>query len=185
MRSFSILALLLLPFMAFQPLARAPKGPPRVVSVSQTLAKMKDNSAYFEALVATKMEIALDGPGGYPYVNYSVFAPTNAAMARLKSGNMAYLFTSGQQRKLQSVLAFSMVTDAKPQLTLRDGQLLHTTHNLMSLRVVQRGGRTWLTGGTAKPLELKAKPIVCDNGSIYVIDEVLLPLAQPTTATAR
>jgi hypothetical protein len=113
MRFFSILALLLLPLMAFQPLTRAPKGPPRVVSVSQTLAKMKDNSAYFEALVATKMEIALDGPGGYPYVNYSVFAPTNAAMARLKSGNMAYLFTPGQQRKLQSVLAFSMVTDAK------------------------------------------------------------------------
>jgi len=168
--------------MASQPLAEVSESPPRVVSVSQTLAKMKDNSAYYEALVATKMEVALDGPGGYPYVNYSVFAPTNAAIARLKSGNMAYLFAPSQQRKLQAVLAFSMVTDTKPQLTLRDGQLLHTTHNLMSLRVVQQGGRTWLAGGTPKPLELKAKPIVCDNGSIYVIDEVLLPLAQPASS---
>jgi hypothetical protein len=112
MRSFSIL--LLLPLMASQPLTGVPKSPPRVVSVSQTLVKMKDNSAYYEALVATKMEVALDGPGGYPYVNYSVFAPTNVAMARLKSGNMAYLFAPGQQRRLQAVLAFSMVTDAKP-----------------------------------------------------------------------
>ncbi|QKG52654.1 fasciclin domain-containing protein [Hymenobacter sp. BRD67] len=180
-----MLAFLLLVLTAFMPLAPTSRGPLRVVSVSQTLAKMTDNSAYFEALVATKLESMLDGPGGKPYPNISVFAPTNEAVKRLKTGGMAYLFAKGQERKLSSVLSFSMVSGATQQLALSDGQVLHTTHGGMNLHVVQRGGRTWLTGGTAEPLELKVKPIVCDNGSIYVIDEVLLPLARFAEAPVK
>ncbi len=173
---------LLWALMAFAPASHAlrftEKQPPHLVSVSQTLAKMRNNSAYFRALVAAKIETLLDSPA-LPYASqFTVFAPTNAAFEQLKSRGLADLFDKGQERKLQSVISFSVVSDAKPLMTLRDAQLLRTMHGNSNLRVMQHNGQTWLTGGTPEPLELRARPILCDNGAIYVIDEVLVPLAR-------
>lgn len=177
---FTLLKSLLLMILlaSATPATRAAKHAPRLVSVSQTLAKMKNNSVYFNALVVAKMETLLDGPGGYPYPSFSVFAPTNAAFEKLKERGLADLFLKGQERKLRSVLSFSIVSDAKPLMTLHNSQLLHTMHGNTNLRVMQSGGHTWLAGGSADPVEVRGKPILCDNGAIYVIEEVLVPLAR-------
>ena len=179
--SFRVLPLLCT-LLVFTSISRAglfiKESPLRLVSVSQTLAKMKNNSAYFNALVTAKIEPLLDSPALQYAPQFTVFAPTNAAFEQLKSRGLGDLFDKGQERKLQAVLTLSIVSDSKPLVVLHDAQLLRTMHGAINLRVVQHGGQIWLTGGTAEPLELRTKPILCDNGAIYVIDEVLVPLTR-------
>lgn len=179
----------MLPFLsvllAFTPPASVSKCPPQVVSVSQTLAKMRDNSVYFKALVAGKLDLLLDTPSGAPFQYYTVFAPTNAAIEKLRKGRFANLSAKEQERKMQSILAFTIVADDKPVLTLHDSQTLRTLHAFTILHVVQHNGQTWLTGGTAEPLELRTKPIQCDNGTIYVVDELLVPPARREMPATR
>jgi uncharacterized surface protein with fasciclin (FAS1) repeats len=179
----------MLPFLsvllAFTPHTIVSKRSPRLVSVAQTLAKMRNNSVYFQALIVGKLDLLLDTPSGAPFQYYTVFAPTNAAIEKLRKGRFANLSEKEQERKMQSILAFTIVADNKPVLTLLDGRMLHTLHAFTSLHVVQHNGQTWLTGGTAEPLELRAKPILCDNGTIYVVDEMLVPPARREMPATR
>ena len=144
-----------------------------LVSISQTLAKMKDESAFYAALQASGWEVLLDGPGSFPY---TVFVPTNAAFEKLKSRGYASLVDAANKSKLRAVVSFHAVSGRFPMAAFTDGQVLHTSHE-MTLAVTRRGGNMWVTGGTGAPVYVHSTDILCDNGIIHVIDEVLLPIA--------
>lgn len=143
---------------------------------------MKDETAFFSALEAANVEALLDGPGTF---RFTVFAPTNAAFAKLKSSGHAYLVEPANVRKLRAVLSFHMVAGQFSKAAFKDGQDVITSHGSVNLKIIKRNGRVWLFGGTPAPVELKTTEILCDNGIIHVIDEVLLPLASYAAPARR
>ena len=144
-----------------------------LVSISQTLAKLKDESAFYAALQASGWEVLLDGPGSFPY---TVFAPTNEAFEKLKSRGYASLVDAANKSKLRAVMSFHAVSGRFPLAAFTDGQVLQTSHE-MRLTVTKRGGNMWVTGGIGAPVYVHSTDILCDNGIIHVIDDVLLPIA--------
>ena len=152
-----------------------------LVSISQTLARMKGESAFYAALQASGWEVLLDGPGSFPY---TVFAPTNEAFERLKPRGYASLVDAANKNKLRAVMSFHAVAGRYPLAAFTDGQVLNTSHE-MKLTVTKRGGNTWVTGGTGAPVYVHSTDILCDNGIIHVIDDVLLPIVLRRVPASR
>jgi len=135
---------------------------------------MKNESEFFSALETAQVEALLDGPNTF---KFTVFAPSNAAFARLKAGDHRNVFEPANLRKLRAIMSFHMVSGQFSKAAFKDGQEVMTSHGTNNLKIVRRGNRVWISGGTPAPVELRTSEINCDNGVIHVIDEVLLPLA--------
>ena len=105
---------------------------------------------------------------------FTVFAPTDAAFAKLPAGTVESLLANPQ--KLAAILTFHVVpgkvlagdvvkaTGAKPK-----------TVNGQSLDVVVREGRVLVNGANVIQADVMAS-----NGVIHVIDTVLIPAAPAT-----
>ena len=174
-----------LPFCAFlallgltggtpSPIARPGAVTARPVSITQTLAKMPANAVFYRALVATRYEMMLDAPG-----EFTVFAPTDAAFAKLTARGHADVFAPANQRQLGSVLMYHMVPGRFSAAQLQEGQVLRTSQGQTTLRIARHGRTIGVYDTTPDgPAALQITDIPCDNGVIHVIDNVLLPLRQ-------
>jgi uncharacterized surface protein with fasciclin (FAS1) repeats len=144
------------------------------VSITQTLAKMPANSVFYRALVSTKYEMMLDAPG-----EYTVFAPTDAAFAKLTARGHAALLEPANARRLGTVLMYHIVPGRFLAAQLQNGHVLRTSQGTMTLKITKQGRSTWVyDSSTNGPATLQTVDIPCDNGIIHVIDNVLLPVVQ-------
>ena len=129
------------------------------------------------AIQACKLESALSG--------VTVFAPNDAAFAKLPSGTVDKLLKDIP--KLTAILKYHLVKgEAKPT---RNGITLNTMLDgsdgfpkELSVKItVGVPVSSFLWGGQDTPAQVltfvneKAEPIRCDNGIIHVIDQVLIP----------
>jgi uncharacterized surface protein with fasciclin (FAS1) repeats len=108
-------------------------------------------------LVAT-----LEGKGPF-----TVFAPTDAAFAKVPKATLAAL--AGNKAKLRAVLLYHVV---KGEVTAAQAAKLHSAKTLegKSLSIQVSGGKVIVGGATV----IKAN-VPASNGVIHVIDKVLIP----------
>lgn len=123
-------------------------------------------STLVTALSATNLVTTLQGPGPF-----TVFAPTNDAFAKIPSGILQYLLSN--PNVLTQVLLYHV---APGKVDLRPWLLTTPLTTVQGQRVFartsyHRSGATILVNNS----QVVLRPIVADNGIVYVIDSVLQP----------
>jgi uncharacterized surface protein with fasciclin (FAS1) repeats len=116
------------------------------------------------ALQAAGLVDTLKGPGPF-----TVFAPTDAAFAKLPAGTVEELLKPENRDKLTAILTYHVVP----------GKVMAAdVVKLSSAKTVQGGSlRVSTAGGTVKVNDatVTATDIAASNGVIHVIDTVVLP----------
>jgi uncharacterized surface protein with fasciclin (FAS1) repeats len=98
---------------------------------------------------------------------FTVFAPTDAAFAKVPKATLAAL--AANKAKLRAVLLYHVV---QGKITAAQAMKLHSAKTLegKSLPITVSGGKVIVDGATV----IKAN-VVASNGIIHVIDKVLIP----------
>ncbi len=144
------------------PVSAAPTAP------KQDLAQVAASSPQFSTLVSLLKKAGL--VGALKQGNYTVFAPTNAAFAKLPKSTLAAV---GKDRELlKTVLTYHVVKGKVPaaKVVTLDGKSVKTLAG-QSVKVTVRGGKVFLNGST----RVTKTDVMATNGVIHVIDRVLIP----------
>lgn len=132
-----------------------------------------DFSTLASVVKAGDMTEMLQGPGPY-----TIFAPTNAAFAKLPAGTLDDWMKPENKEKLRSVLQYHVLP----------GKIMAADIMAMSNPSMPRSAAgSTLNVKTTAPLmvndaNVTATDIVASNGVIHVVDTVLMPPATDTTA---
>ena len=123
------------------------------------------------AVKAAGLAETLQGTGPF-----TVFAPTDAAFAKLPAGTVEALLAD--KEKLTSILTYHVVSGKvlAGDIVKANGAT-PTTVNGLPLDIVVRDGKVLVNGA-----QVATADIVASNGVIHVIDSVLLPAAAPVGA---
>ncbi len=116
------------------------------------------------ALGAAGLVSTLQGPGPF-----TVFAPSDAAFAKLPAGTVEALVKPEAKAKLTGILTYHVVAG---KVMAADVVKLTSAKTVegQSVTVVVKDGKVHIDNATVVTAD-----IVCDNGVIHVIDSVLLP----------
>lgn len=134
------------------------------MDIVDTAVAAGDFDTLATALKAADLVGTLKGPGPF-----TVFAPTDAAFAKLPAGTLASLLQPENKQKLASILTYHVVPG---KVMAADVVKLTTakTANGQSLSVNPGGGRVMVDKAMVIQTDIK-----CSNGIIHVIDTVMLP----------
>ncbi|MDH6165021.1 putative surface protein with fasciclin (FAS1) repeats [Variovorax boronicumulans] len=136
----------------------------------------KDHSTLVAAVKAAGLVDTLKGPGPF-----TVFAPTNAAFAKLPAGTVDTLLKPESKNALTGVLTYHVVSgkldaaELKKEIKAGKGSAELKTVAGGTLIAKSKGGKITLTdekGGTAI---VTIPNVYQSNGVIHVVDKVLLP----------
>ena len=123
------------------------------------------------AVKAAGLAETLQGPGPF-----TVFAPTDAAFAKLPDGTVTGLLAD--KEKLASILTFHVVSGKVMAADIvKSNGAMPKTVNGLPLDIAVRGGKVYVNGVNVVTADVQAS-----NGVIHIIDSVLLPQAAPTPA---
>lgn len=122
------------------------------------------------ALQAADLVTTLQGPGPF-----TVFAPTDAAFAKLPAGTVETLLAD--KAALSAILTYHVVAGSVTagQVIAANGAKPATV-NGQTVDVVVRDGKVYVNGAQVTTADIRAS-----NGVIHVIDTVLLPPAPAAT----
>lgn len=127
------------------------------------------------ALRAADLVSALEGEGPF-----TVFAPTDAAFAKLPAGTVETLLKPENKAQLQAVLLFHVVPGALPAGEVVGASALDTLNGQrLKPAVSERDESASVSGAKLVSTDVRAS-----NGVIHVIDTVLLPSDKDIVATA-
>ncbi|MEF2279080.1 fasciclin domain-containing protein [Deinococcus sp. YIM 134068] len=137
-------------------------GVPTGNTIAAAVANNPDFSTLLSAVQAAGLTQTLSGPGPF-----TVFAPTNAAFAKVPADQLQALLNNPAQ--LRAVLLYHVVP-GRVTSTQVAGLTSATTAQGGSLTVSASGGTVQINDATVTQADLAAS-----NGIIHVIDTVLLP----------
>jgi len=105
---------------------------------------------------------------------FTVFAPTNAAFAKLPAGTVNTLLKPENKAQLVSILTYHVVSGKVPASTVvtLNGKSVATVQGA-SVRITVKGGKVKVNNANVTAVDIQAS-----NGVIHVIDSVLLPPAK-------
>jgi uncharacterized surface protein with fasciclin (FAS1) repeats len=145
-------------------------------TIVENAAKSIDHTTMVAAVMAAGLAETLSGAGPF-----TVFAPTNAAFAKLPAGTVDTLLKPENKAMLTGILTYHVVpgrltaTDIAAQAKANGGKAVLTTVQGAKLTVWEKDGSWYVSdakGGTAK---IGPADVLQSNGVIHVIDGVLLP----------
>lgn len=100
-------------------------------------------------------------------IRRTVFAPTDAAFAKLPKGALATLLDPRNDDRLDEVFGFHILSRSIPSFGLEKFSTLQmTTGQFLSIN---------FKGGTIGQARFTGESIACSNGTLYLIDAVLTP----------
>ena len=140
-------------------------------NIVQVAAEAGSFNTLVAAVKAAGLAETLQGPGPF-----TMFAPTDAAFAKLPAGTIESLLAD--KEKLASILTYHVVSGkvTSADLVKSDGGAPATV-NGQPLDIVLRDGKVYVNGASVVTADVQAS-----NGVIHVIDAVLLPTAAPAAA---
>ena len=143
--------------------AAAPDAVGNIVAVA---AGNADFSTLVAAVKAAGLVEALSGPGPL-----TVFAPTNAAFAKLPAGTVEALLKPENKAKLVSILTYHVLAGkvAAADAIKLDGKSAKTL-NGQEIAISVKGGKVLINDAT-----VIAADVAASNGVIHAVDTVLLP----------
>lgn len=145
-------------------------------NIVENAVNSKDHTTLVAAVTAAGLVKTLQSAGPF-----TVFAPTNAAFARLPAGTVDNLLKPENKATLAAVLTYHVVPgklnakDLAAWVKKGNGAAELTTVQGGKLWVMEKNGQWWLKdekGGMAK---ITIADVNQSNGVIHVIDEVLMP----------
>jgi len=142
-----------------------------VKNIVQIAAEAGSFKTLVAAVKAAGLVETLQGPGPF-----TVFAPTDAAFAKLPAGTIDALLAD--KEKLTSILTYHVVSGKVMAADLvKSNGATPNTVNSLPLDIVVREGKVYVNGVNVVTADVQAS-----NGVIHVIDAVLLPQAAPAPA---
>ena len=141
---------------------------PAAKTIVDIAAGNADFSTLVAAVKAAGLAETLSGPGPF-----TVFAPTNAAFAKLPAGTVEDLVKPENKEKLAAILTYHVVAASVKAVDVKPGPV--TTVNGATFTVSLEGGKVILTDGQGNKSTVTSTDIEASNGIIHVIDTVLLP----------
>jgi len=125
----------------------------------------KDHTTLVAAVQAAGLAETLKGKGPF-----TVFAPTNAAFAKLPAGTVETLVKPESKQQLTGILTYHVVPGAYRASDITEGMTLETV-NGQSLTFTMKDGKWWINNSAM----IDIADIVSSNGVTHVIDTVLMP----------
>lgn len=119
---------------------------------------------------------ALQGDGPF-----TVFAPTNAAFAKLDSATLNSLLEPENKAALSGILTYHVVSgklaaaDVVAALEKGNGKVTLPTLNGQNITVMQKDGKIWIKDAKGNYSEIVATDVMGSNGVIHVINTVIMP----------
>lgn len=165
---FALSAILFVSLFAAAPRAKADD----IVDVA-VAASTSDHPQFktlVAALKATDLVDTLKGDGPF-----TVFAPTDAAFAKLPAGTLASLLKPENKSKLVAILTYHVLkgkVEAKDVLALKSGTRVETVSGKKVTVKVSKHG-VFVNKSKVVKTDIEAS-----NGVIHVIDTVLIPAAE-------
>jgi uncharacterized surface protein with fasciclin (FAS1) repeats len=141
-------------------------APPADAAASKTVVGVAAGDPQFSTLVKLVKSAGLAGT--LSKGSYTVFAPTNAAFAKVPKATLAAL--AKDKAKLQAVLTYHVVKGRVPAAEVVKLTSAKTI-NGASVKIAVRDGKVYLNGST----RVTKTDIKASNGVIHVINKVLLP----------
>jgi uncharacterized surface protein with fasciclin (FAS1) repeats len=147
-------------------------------NIIQNAVNSKDHTTLVAAVKAAGLVDTLEGPGPF-----TVFAPTNAAFAKLPDGTVATLLKPENKGMLTTVLTYHVVPGRMTAVSLMKavkdggGEAHLKTVAGEDLVVKQAGpGKLTVTDAKGDVANVTIADVLQSNGVIHVIDTVLLPM---------
>ena len=165
--------------------ALKPAPAPAGKTVAQTLAQIRAVSTFYTGLKAAKLDSILNGS---PRQQYTVFVPSNEAFARLREHGLGLASTTGRgldQHQQELLLRFHVVPGRYPTEALKPSQALRSLNPAFAVKVSAQGPRVFVSGTNTAPVELLNAYILCSNGVIHLIDDVLIPFTRQVAPPGR
>jgi uncharacterized surface protein with fasciclin (FAS1) repeats len=141
---------------------------PAAKTIVEIAATNPDFSTLVAGVKAAGLADTLSGPGPF-----TVFAPTNAAFAKLPAGTLDTLLKPENKQQLASILTYHVLPATVMASDVRPGEV--KTVNGATFTVATENGSVILTDGQGNKAKVVKTDIVASNGVIHVIDAVLLP----------
>jgi len=145
-------------------------------NIIQNAVNSKDHTTLVAAVKAAGLVETLQGPGPF-----TVFAPTNAAFAKLPPGTVDSLLKPEMKAKLTGVLTYHVLPG---RLSARDlmeaakkngGTAQFKTVEGETISVESKGNMLMISNTRGNASKVTIQNVFQSNGVIHVIDTVLLP----------
>lgn len=179
MKTFALLATLALaaaaPAAAKNPMVGGAAMYPTKTIVQNAL-NSKDHTTLVAAVQAAGLVDTLNGTGPF-----TVFAPTNAAFAKLPAGTVDTLVKPENHDTLTSILTYHVVAgrlttaDIARAIKAGHGKAVLTTVQGEPLTATMVGSRLILTDAKSGRSTVTISNVMQSNGVIHVVDTVLMP----------
>jgi uncharacterized surface protein with fasciclin (FAS1) repeats len=136
----------------------------------------EDFSTLVTALTAADLVSALQGDGPF-----TVFAPTNAAFAKIDAATLGTLLEEKNKEALGNILTYHVVpgkfvaTAVVAALAKGNGSVELTALNGQILTIVSKDDKIWLKDTNGNYSEIMATDVMGSNGVIHVINTVVMP----------
>lgn len=126
-----------------------------------------DHTTLVAALKQAELVTALANAGPF-----TVFAPTNAAFGKVDKATLDALMTDAKKADLQNILEYHVALSSLKAESLKDGQVLSMV-NGDNMTISVKDGKI-LLNNTATIIA----SVPASNGTVHVVDAVLLPPAK-------
>ena len=145
-------------------------------TIVENAVNSRDHTTLVAAVKAAGLVPTLSGPGPF-----TVFAPTNAAFAKLPAGTVDTLLKPENLSTLQTVLTYHVVpgrltaADLMQQIRASGGQARLTTVQGGTLTARMMGNRIMLMDAKGGMSHVTQANVMQSNGVIHVTDAVSMP----------
>lgn len=146
--------------------------------IPENASKAKNLTTLVTAVKAAGLVDTLAGPGPF-----TVFAPTNAAFARLPKGTVEKLVEPDMKAQLTGILTYHVVpgkltaADLLAQARSMGGKAELKTVQGGTLTVTAKGRSVYVTDEAGNTARVETADVMQKNGIVHVIDHVLMPKA--------
>lgn len=152
----------------------APMYPNKTIVENASTAK--DLTTLVAAVKAAGLVETLSGPGPF-----TVFAPTNAAFAKLPKGTVETLVKPENKKTLTAILTYHVLpghvsaADIVAAVKKGGGKAEFKTVNGESLTFMVKGKNVWIMDAKGGKSKVTIPNVEQSNGVVHVINSVLLP----------
>ena len=146
----------------------APKDKKPMKTIVQVAVDAGSFNTLVAAVKAAGLVETLSGPGPF-----TVFAPTDAAFAKLPAGTVDALLAD--KEKLTSILTYHVISGkVMAGDIVKSNGATPTTVNGLPLDIVVNAGKVYVNG-----VQVVTADVQASNGVIHIVDAVVLPQAAP------
>ena len=184
MKKFTLIAMLALSAAATPVLAKPMMKNPMVggaamyptKNIVENAVNSKDHTTLVAAVKAAGLVDTLMSAGPF-----TVFAPTNAAFAKLPAGTVETLVKPENKDTLTAILTYHVVAgrmtsaDIARAIKAGRGKAILTTVNGAMLTATMMGNKLMLTDAKGGKSMVTIANVMQSNGVIHVVDTVVLP----------